>query len=159
MYLVLCRVVVSHLANSSFKSQLPPFFFKMSLSVRGAVWGILKEMELSQWWCPHFGRPKWTLGRTQCLSASQDVKDIAIGRQLTKNLTSPRESPPITSTCPVPSKLHPSSFSFLGPLVWSSGVLQLLIFGKTKSYRDRSHSFVSFVKLPDDRHFSSGHLS
>lgn len=115
MYLVLCRVLVSHLANSSFKSQLPPFFFKISVSVRGTVWGILKEMELSQWCCLLFGRPKWTkwtLGRTQCLSASQDVKDIAIGHQLTKNLTSPRESPPITATPLVPSKLHPSSFSF-----------------------------------------------
>ena len=151
--------MVSRLANSSFKSQLHPFFFRISVSVRGAVWGILKETELSQRCCPLFGHPKWTLGRTRCLSASQEVKDTAVGHQLTKNLTSPRESPPITSTRPVPSKLHPSSFSFLGPLVQSSGVLPFLIFGKTKSYRDKSYPFVSLCKVLLQLAFFSSHLS
>ena len=151
MYLVLCRVVVSHLANSSFKSQLPPIFFKISVSVRRTVWGILKEMELSQWWCPLFGRPKWTLGRTQCLSASQDVKDIAVGHQLRKkpHLSQEVTTNHIYSACS--QQTPPFLLQFLGPWVWSSGVLQFLIFRKTKSYRDKSHSFVSFCK--NDWHF------
>lgn len=108
--------MVSHLANFS-KSHLHPVFFKVWKRVKGAVWGILKETGLwSQWCCPLFGRPKWTLGRTQCLSAFTGGQGHRGRPAAHPNLTSTGQSPPTTFTLPALSKSLPFFLQFLKSL-------------------------------------------